>query len=316
MRLLILFILLSGVTNAQMRGKIQSSQNKVAVSGADICNVTQNKCVKSDANGDFLIDASENDKIIIFHPAFHPKEIILSAQNVASIFAEALDPISDAKNAPLAPNSTWIGAKIGYNFDGFSDDENDFIGAAKVRLNMAETKFENFDFGVIGNVSDFISNSSKEEKETSLQKLTLSVSGLSVGIYGQHFITRKDEKDAKVRTSSSVYYTANYRLNTYQNIGVDSITVNLSQFKSSFGYQFEGLNFTKKGSLNISVEGSFYAFDPGRYEKIFNNRKGTMFSLEIGAILPINEMIGFFVSTTMAPKVEGVFLCGLIVKPE
>jgi hypothetical protein len=312
-------ICLTNAAFAQFSGIVAS--NNVPIKDVLVCNVTTNQCVQTDVSGSFTIAASNNDEIQFSHPNF----LVFKTTVTAARLAPAIELITlklavQPGRAPQTPSSYWIGAKLGYNFDGFSDDDLDFIGSAKIKLNMIKHDNERADYGVIGNVSDFISKTDKEDGDKDLQKLVLSVTGLNIGMYGEWFF--KPKSGSKTRSACSFFAGTGYRLNTYKYVTADSITVNLSQSKTSLGFQFEGLDFFEEdpsnlnaSKLNLSIEASLYLFDPKRYQKIFNEKKSTLVSVEVGAIVPIKNKIGFFVSGTFAPNVTGVFLAGLIVKP-
>lgn len=274
----------------------------------------------TDENGQFKLKGKAGDKILIHFIGFQAVEIELTQEQVSKGIKISLDDSLSAMEdvvvvgmGSVSPKSYWIGAKVGYNFDGFSDDDADnyFIGAAKVILNQSDNPFLKGEWGVIGNIAGFISNQDKKEASENKEKLTLSVQGLGVGLY-QLWKQKVGGNKNVVRE----YLTVGYRLNTFKKVGKDSITVNLSQFKATAGCEFEAINFKKGGAMSFAIEVSHLRFDENRYESVFGEKKKTLTSLEIGAILPINTTLGFFTSGTFSPSTKPVYLFGIIVRSD
>jgi hypothetical protein len=268
--------------------------------------------------GEFSIAAKAGDQISISFVGFTTTEITVSAEHIKTGLVFNIDSglvinsISGLGGGSQSPKSYWIGAKVGYNFDGFSEDDLDnyFIGAAKVILNKSKDEFLKGEWGVVGNIAGFISNQNKKDANKDLEKIALSVQGLGVGLY--EIWEQKAGKKNVIRE----YLTGGYRLNTFKKVGKDSVTVNLSQFKISGGFEFEALTFEKGGTLNFSFELTHLRFSSNKYNTIFGKEKSSLTSFEIGAILPINSNFGFFASGTFAPDMKPVYLFGVIVKSD
>lgn len=271
---------------------------------------------QTDKNGMFSVKGVTGDTVEIIYNELSIETIIVTDSIVNNgIGVKLIHRLTDSEKngGPQSPNSFWIGAKIGYNFDGFSDKDLDnyFVGAAKVVLNKSESDFLKGQWGVVGNIANFISNQNKDEAEKDKEKIALSVQGLGVGLYQLW-----ENKIGKGGNYFRKYITTGYRLNTFKNVGADSATVNLSQFKLTGGLEFEAFQFAKGGALNLSCEVSHLRFSENRYQTIFGEKKNSLTSIELGIILPLNENLGFFSSGTFAKDMKPVYLFGIIVKSD
>jgi hypothetical protein len=307
-----------GNINAQVTGVILD-MNGTYLSGVAITNITAVPTpapVTSDSKGKFSIAAAQTDVLMLVLQGYGIKKIDLTEISLAHPLTIVLEPQGAAGNqlgGSISSESYWVGAKVGYNFNGFGDDfENNFIGSAKILVNLANKKSVNskLTWGIISNISDFITNENKEDANKNLEKIALSIQGFGAGIYWGQLLNKKSDP----LLASRFYVTAKYRLNTFKNVGVDSITVNLSQFHPSVGFEFEGFQFANKGKLNISCELSLSAFSKADYFKISRLSKGSLLSFETNIILPLNQTFGFYSSGTFAPDMKPIFLFGVIVK--
>lgn len=300
------------------------------VEDAKVINASNGRKVLTDAKGEFYIEAAAGDRLQISW-----KNIIPYGFQIPSGTFAALTDIpfngrpESAKLGALSAESYWVGAKVGYNFDGFPEDGTEsFIGSAKVMLNALKPSrdFESngelrkYSLGVVGNISDFISSQNKEDATKNLQNIALSVQGFGLGFYGSWVLNKKSGGDKWVTENpdpmfvTRLYGTTGYRLNTFKNVGADSVTVNLSQLRTSIGFEIEGGYFSKGGRMNLSTELTYSVFDKSRYKQVFNDEKSGLLSLEINAILPVTEVFGLYASGTFAPDMKAVYQIGVIVR--
>jgi hypothetical protein len=276
----------------------------------------------TDKDGKFSIKGIVGDVLHVAYIGFHDKDITVAAANVGDIPLEVMnETLNDVVVTGLAvsSHSVWLGAKLGYNFDGINDPNNFFVGAAKVEINPLKSKqFKAGSpaspyFSVIGNIANFInSNTPQDSIQEKLSSLALSTEGVGVGLglLWEFKIETPDAGDIFFRP----YLTSGYRLNTYTKVGPDTVTVNLSQFRNTVGIEFEGLEWKNGGAMNLSFEGAYSLFDPDRYATIFSQRKKSLATLEASLILPISKSVGFFVDGTYAKHLSAVYLIGAIIK--
>jgi hypothetical protein len=273
-------------------------------------------------SGEFSIAANAGDNISISFVGFNATSQEVTDSDIKNGMIIQLDITSGMKDeivlaggggGSLSPNSYWIGAKLGYNFDGFADDDVDnyFVGAAKVVLNKSKDRFLKGQWGIVGNIAGFISKQNKDDANKDLQKLTMSVQGLGVGAYELW-----EQQVGAGKNTVREYLTAGYRLNTFKKVGKDSATVNLSQAKFTAGFEFEAVRFEKGGALSFSFELSHLRFSKAKYNSVFGEEKSSLTSFETGIILPINTNFGFFASGTFAKEVKPVYLFGVIVRAD
>lgn len=278
---------------------------------------TRNKAVSTGADGHFKIKVMPDDLIKISFVGSQDILIHVGDKSSSSRTYILEDKGGEMQSVVVSATSTrsiWVNAKIGYNFDGFSDD-NYFVGAAKISINpMKKSSSSPFHTDIIGNVANFISSQNyadnAETNNKNLQKLSQSTQGLFLGL-GQLYEGRFNGNN---KVFYRPYFTTGYRLNTFKNIGPDSVTVNLSQFRSSLGFEIEGFEFVNGGAMNFSVEGSLAFFDKNRYNQVFGEKKGSLATFEATVILPITSKLGFFANGTYAPKMSAVYLIGLVVR--
>ncbi|HET6993766.1 MAG TPA: carboxypeptidase-like regulatory domain-containing protein, partial [Chitinophagaceae bacterium] len=302
----------------EIRGVV-TNKNGQPLAGVTVVNKTSTDefgasfTTVTDQNGRFKIRGRPGDELSFSNSGFAPESFKVGNQSEMRI------ELFGGGGGAVSPLSTWIGAKIGYNLDGITED-NSFIGAAKVIINPLAEKFSTRkrspSFAIIGNFADFISNTNKDSVTKQLTSLTQSVQGLGIGLgltwdfpfqFGE-----REENTIHFRP----YLTSSYRLNTFTKVGPDSSTVNLSQMRNTIGLEFEGLTFKKGGAINLSIEASLSLFGASRYQKIFNENKSSLRTLEATLILPISNMFGLFVDGTYSRGMSAVYLIGIIIKPE
>lgn len=216
-------------------------------------------------------------------------------------------PVPKSGKVALSSKNYWIGASLGYNIGG--TDIEDLVGSAKIMMNPFNGKIFGGDFGVIGNFSNFLSVQNKEETDKNLTKILQSTQGLSFGLAGIW-----DLHKAESKVHSRFFYSLTGRLNAFKNVGADSINVNLYQFRNSVGVELETLEFKNGGALTFAIEATVGMFDQKKYEKIFNERKNSLTSLETSVVIPFSSNVGLLTNGTFSQGTKPIFQFGLIFK--
>jgi hypothetical protein len=314
----------------EVTGKVVTAIDKTPIPGVTIINTTsknpetnKNFITTTDRSGEFKILAKIGDVLEAKFVGMKTRTHKIEGPEAIQFRLEAdeldLDDVVVVGYSGLSTRSTWIGAKVGYNFDGI-DEDNEFIGAAKISINPFKERFSNANgapyISIIGNFGDFISNAAKDTVQKKLSSLALSTQGLAIGLGATWELPMQIGTEAANRFNIRPYVTSGYRLNTFKNvrIGKDSTTINLSQFRNTAGIELEGFEFKNGGLLNISIEAAITFFDPVKYEQIFNEQKRSLKTLEGTIILPISNLIGFFVDGTFARNTKPIYLIGIIFK--
>ena len=200
-----------------------------------------------------------------------------------------------------------MGSTLAYNLDGPGVDN--VIGSALVVINPVEEKYFGANWGIVGNFANFISAQNKGDSQKDLLKLAQSSQGLGIGFAGTWELG-SNANDFNYRC----YFSSGYRLNAFQKVGKDSISVSLSQFRNTAGVEFEGFKFKNGGKLHFSIEGSLSFFDKDKYEMVFGERKSSLTNFAITAILPIASNIGFLANGTYSKSFSSVYQFGVIFK--
>jgi hypothetical protein len=307
---LFLLVVFCELLNAQdkVKGVVKGSDNN-PIPGVIVVNSTKNIETTTDVKGEFEIHAVKNDVIKVSFVGYVTNEFVIADDKVKLIIqlAEEKGDLNQIVVAAVSPRSYWLGATVAYNVDGAEVDN--IVGSAKIGINPVERRHLGAYWGIVGNFANFISAQNKEKTNKDLLKVAQSSQGLSIGIAGTWEVL-PSTKDFNFR----FYLTTGYRLNAFQKVGEDSISVGLSQFRNSLGIEFEGLKFKNGGKLHFSFEGSLAAFSQNKYELVFGEKKSSLSSLEITAILPIAQNIGFLANGTYCKNFASVYQFGIIFK--
>jgi hypothetical protein len=212
----------------------------------------------------------------------------------------------------LSSKSYWMGATIGYNLAGKSTE--DVVGSAKVVLNPLTNKFLYGEWGIIGNFANFQGNLDKEEIDKSVRKITQTTQGLFLGLGSIWTPSEKLDDENEVLGAFRISFSSGARLNSFTNVGADSTTEDLLQFRNSLGFEFEGGKWKNGGKLTLAIEGSVSFFDKTQYSKVFSESKSSLYVLEGTVVLPIAGNMGLLFNSTITANEKPAFLLGLLFR--
>lgn len=110
-------------------------------------------------------------------------------------------------------------------------------------------------------------------------------------------------------------YITSYRLNAFQNIGIDSTTVALNQFRNAVTVEGEFGKFKNGGVLSMSFELGYNIFDKKKYKDIFGSERSGILTGEATIILPLAETLGMLSSVTLSPSMKPMYQFGIYIRP-
>jgi hypothetical protein len=290
-----------------------------AFPGASITNMTTKKAVSTDFEGMFTMTYTKDTEILrIQFIGYESKELPvkdLLEKKVIELRSDdtTINEVVVASYGTVAPSNYWVGAKVGYNFVSDTDEDN-FIGAAIVSLNMLESDSKRRSFSVIGNIGDF--KFTKDTAEVAkIGKLAQSLNGISIGLGYEYNRTGFFGSDIGLeKFNSKVFVSSLARFTTYKNIGDDNHSENFVQNVNTIGTEFALAGFKEGGQLTLTLCSSLILFDPNKYELIFDERKDYLVTYEATLIIPIQKKIGFFLSGTFSDKSSALFSFGVALK--
>ena len=237
--------------------------------------------------------------------------ILLLAYSACSHGQVAVAPAAVAPAVAVSSQSSWVGATVGYNFQGKSTDN--VIAGARVRLNEVEQfkTHKHFDLLVIGNISK-ITSSGSDSIAQEVNSIIQSTQGLSVGI-SPIWTINPDNADSNF---FRLFATANYKLNAFKDIGIDRETINIGQGRFTLGFEFEGFEVVDGGKFNFNLELGLSVFEEDNYYKVFCKHYNSITSLESSLIIPISGKFGIMTSYTMSNRTKPVFQAGFLIRSE
>ncbi|MBO9729571.1 MAG: carboxypeptidase-like regulatory domain-containing protein [Chitinophaga sp.] len=276
---------------------------------------TAKRSIMTPRDGSFKLEVQHGDRISFNYVGYKSVSYVVDKENLAPLVIKMKDDqeLHERVVSAISPRSTWTGAKIGYNLDGDAGEE--YFGSAKITLNALKQLPEKWHVAVVGNFGNFVTRLNADEGKKGITDLALTLTGLSIGMAGTYTPWHKEKDDGGEKWAIRFYYLPAYRLNTYKNVGADSATVNISQFRNSVGAEFEGLELVKGGKINISAEASLALMDKNRYNLVFKEKKGSLVSLDVTVILPISSQIGFFADATFIQGNKPNYITGIILRP-
>lgn len=298
--------------------------NESPMEGIIVRELGTNNSVLTNKRGIYSIQVSPNAVIEFVSIDVEPKSIEIIPNEVRSYEAgnisimnisfDERDDYKDIENYIGSGGSTsmknyWIGAKVGYNFIGETDD-NFFVGSASIALNMFEGSNDKHSFAVIGNLGNFKFDKDTDSSED-VQKIAQSINGLSVGLgYTRQFILGKSNDSIYFRP----FVRTGVRMTTFDEIGENMESVNLAQSATNAGLELEIGRFKKGGAISISTGLTMYLFDENVYNKIFEEKKSSLFTLDTTIILPISKDLGFFINGTFTKRASAAYILGIIFR--
>lgn len=214
------------------------------------------------------------------------------------------------KQMAVSPLSTWVGAQLTYSFDGKASSDN-IIGAARIKIATVEQFIPNprFDLLVIGNFSRVTSLVSANPNED-LKEITQSAQGLSMGIAPIFKLNPFNPRQNYFRA----WVSANYKLNGFQLKNQEEEVINLHQFRTAVGLEFEGLKIENGGSFLLGVECSYSSFSEDVYYQIFERTASKILALETTLVIPMPGNLGLMGSVIVSDFNKPVFQGGFVVK--
>ncbi len=328
-----ILIMTSNLTIAQniidITGKVKDSNN-IPLAGVTIKVKNTRNVSITDFDGSYALkNVDENSILEIQSSDLGVIEEPVGRRKIIDIFFNELDsltkqPVETRTSGSVSQSNYWLGAKIGYNFIGDTDD-NFFVGSASININLLEwaiAKKEsksgdniqlNKKFGVIGNLGNFKFDT--QESGDDIKKLSQSINGVSIGLGytrdSKRHLIFSDKADVVFRQ----FMRTGVRITSFENIGEDDETETLAQSATTAGLEFELSGFKNKGALTVSTGVSLYLFDKNIYNKIFEEEKNNLLALDVTIILPISEKVGFFTNGTFARGSSGAFIMGIILNP-
>tara|TARA_R110002096_G_scaffold386653_1_gene580748 strand:+ start:7557 stop:8546 length:990 start_codon:yes stop_codon:yes gene_type:complete len=296
-------------------------KNATALSGILVKEKGKNNYVITDYLGYFSIDVLDDSELLFMSDGLLKKTFKvkgnknLIAVGVDTVKMNVIIDKTKSQGVSASMKNYWIGAKVGYNFIGETDD-NFFVGSASITLNLFDgfNNKENDNWhqylGVIGNLGNF-----KFDKETDssedVQKIAQSINGLSVGLG----LTLENKISSISEDSFFRYFVrTGVRMTTFDKIGVDMESVNLAQSETNTGVELEIGNFKNEGTITIATGVTMYLFDENVYNKIFEEKKSSLFTLDTTIILPISKDLGFYINGTFTKRASAAYILGIIFR--
>ncbi len=191
-----------------------------------------------------------------------------------------------------SPANSWLGAQLGYKFGANSKElgDNLLVSASVIyEIPLAARKLK---LPVISNFSDLVANPSTADEgdnsDDKLKELLLASSGVRAGLYPYRVIESVGGEDFTL----VVHGEASWKLNGFKQQDSDDVNY-LNQFRLGAGFEVAiGLAEGGHKPLTLSVTPVLTAFGEKEYEKIFNQPKSRLTTVEIVAVLPTSARTG------------------------
>lgn len=312
--------------------------DKEPIAGANVIIEGTTMGAQTDLDGNFTIkEIPNNSALIISYVGYTTERIeasdLLNMETTKIELGNASIPGGGGASSVSMLNY-WVGAKVGYNFIGDSDD-NFFVGNASVSINLLNLKSEKKarsskgpkaklergirkpinQFGVIGNIGNFKFKESGDNADD-LKKIAQSINGISVGLGFTHQFDELQDNENLVQSAWRWFARTGARYTSFEDVGEENETVNLAQFVTNFGLEWELYGFKNGGALSLSTGVSLFLFDDNLYNKVFEEEKSSLTTLDINLTLPLSKTIGLYTNGTFAPNTSAAFLMGIIIRPE
>ncbi|WP_149277649.1 carboxypeptidase-like regulatory domain-containing protein [Pareuzebyella sediminis] len=318
--LLVPFLLLSQQT-IRVTGTVEQD-NGEPLPGAVIRIVNTSIGTQTDFDGNYGLDnVPINGTIEVSYIGLTTKQKPVNNQKTINFKLEA--PPSPPPPPPSSSTSEkhyWVGAKIGYNFVG-ETDENFFVGSASLKINMLswkDTTTAQHSFGVLGNIGNYKFSKDTDSSED-VQKIAQSLNGISIGLGYTHdngSILDIDNTNPEFDLKFRQFLQSGIRMTSFTDIGEENETVNLAQSVTTVGVELELFGFKRGGALSLSSGASLYLFDKDKYNQIFDEERKSIISIDFTLILPISKSIGFFTNGTFAKGASASYILGIVFRPD
>lgn len=317
--LLITPIFLSAQDTITVRGQVVDNEN-LPLPGVNILVQGTNNGTQTDFDGSYTINNVSPDAVLIFTYIVQ-KDIRRNVNGLTMINvkmeedAQALEEVATV-GVSASTRNYWVGAKVGYNLLGDSDD-NSFVGSAAIEINLLDNLPRRHLFGVIGNLGNFQFTQSEDNKDD-IQKLAQSVNGISLGLGYTH---ESNKIPLTNHYNNPHLYFRQFarmgvRYNSFKDVGEANETVNFAQFVVNGGVELELYGFKNGGALSLSSGVSLYLFDNSLYEQLFEEEKSSLLTVDVTLTLPLSKSLGLFTNGTFARNSSPIFVLGLVVKPD
>jgi hypothetical protein len=323
--LLVLLILAAATSSyaQSLNFSVKLTGKEVNLAGRPYMVVIQGKGMKETpvdvtSDGEYYFSAEAGDFFVIRNTNTHNvyQSIELTAAKAASTITVPLGTldasVSQQSKSSISSSNYWMGASLAYNLEGGSSD--DIIGGAKVVVNPSEIfgATDRSALNIIGNIGTFSSNTAKEQGKTALAKLAQSQSGLSLGLGYQYGWGKNRSSNGR---SYPVIFevTTNYRLNSFTDPKVDSLTIGLSQLRTTAMLEFSMTEWKNGGQLTLSLEGSMANFSKSTYNRIFGEERDHRFAFEATVIVPVSATMGFLANVVTAQSMKPVYQFGFTI---
>lgn len=190
--------------------------------------------------------------------------------------------------------NAWMGAQLGYKFGANSEQLGDnLLVSASVIYDLPLAENRKLHLPVISNFADLISTptaeSAEEESDDKIKELIFASSGVRAGMYPFRQI---DKLSNKTDFNSVVHGEVSWKLNGFKQEGSED-TNYLNQLRLGVGVEFTlGLSDADHRPFTLSITPVHVRFDSKEYEKIFNEKKSSLTTLEMVAVLPVSGKTG------------------------
>lgn len=203
---------------------------------------------------------------------------------------EATDTDTRQQKAVSAANA-WLGAQLGYKFGQNSEDLGDNLLVAASVIYEIPLKDRGFHLPVISNFADIVSaaggGTAEEEAENKLKELLFASSGVRAGLYPYWEVPTK-ASDLKL----VLHGEGSWKINGFKEDGSDAVNY-LNQVRLGGGIELAiGEPSGNAKPLTVSLTPVWTRFNREEYDKVFDDGKSSLTSLEIVGVLPLSGRTG------------------------
>jgi hypothetical protein len=222
--------------------------------------------------------------------------------------------------AAFGANNPWIGAQMFYRVPtGAKGGFGEHLLPAGNLMYEIQLGANKLHLPVMGNLAPIVESiskgaSKKDSVENQIKQLLSSESGGAIGLFPYRVIA---ESKIFMLTVNAI---AAWRINGLHPVGrpggsasTSDSTVYLNQLRFGAGLEsIIGERGSGHGVLTLSVTPVGTFFDSGTYEQAFGSKKGKLFGVELGGILPLREGVGFLIEGVLGEASVRAFRAGLV----